>query len=288
MEKTARSMPRSPEVQSSLGQVYLELKQNRTKRWPPSTRPLSLAPTPPSGTTLRTNSPITICNLIAPSNTPSRLSTTSPLNFVTLTFERLRIDDYRRVNAISSYWDTLGWVYFRRGETNQARKFIESAWLLGPNGEVAYHLGEILEKEGKKDEAVQMYATAASVKRSYGPARDKLVEVLGDQKKADAAIKKLTGKYDVATSLDLGSLSKENGQADFAFVFAPGPKVEGVKFLGGDDKLKTLNDKLASMKYPVEFPDTTPTKLVRRGTITCKSDDCTLTLQAADEVISAE
>jgi hypothetical protein len=126
------------------------------------------------------------------------------------------------------------------------------------------------------------------VKRSYLPAREKLVSILGDQKKADAAIKKLSGKYDVAVPLDLGSLSKENGQADFAFVFAPGPKVEGVKFLGGDDKLKTLNDKLALVKYPVEFPDTTPTKLVRRGTVTCKSDACILRLQAADEVISAE
>ena len=61
-----------------------------------------------------------------------------------------------------------------------------------------------------------------------------------------------------------------------------------VKFLSGDDKLKSLNDKLASLKYPVEFPDTTPTKIVRRGTVTCKSQACTLTLQASDEVISAE
>jgi hypothetical protein len=133
-----------------------------------------------------------------------------------------------------------------------------------------------------------MYATAASVKRSYAPAREKLVGLVGNDRKADEAIKKVSGKYDVATKLDLGSLSKDDGQADFAFVFAPGPKVEGVKFLGGDDKLKTLNDKLASAKYPVEFPDTTPTKIVRRGTVTCKNADCTLTLQASDEVISAE
>jgi hypothetical protein len=94
-------------------------------------------------------------------------------------------------------------------------------------------------------------------------------------------------KYDTAPKVDLGALSKDDGDADFAFVFAPG-KVEGVKFLGGSDKLKGLNDKLATLKYPVEFPDATPTKLVRRGTVSCKSDECTLTLQASDEVISAE
>jgi tetratricopeptide (TPR) repeat protein/transglutaminase-like putative cysteine protease len=287
MEKTASLMPRAPEIQAALGQIYLELKQNE-KAMAAFEKAVEFG----ANATVWNNVAYELANHNLQLDRAQQYAESAVNDIANqlrnVDVQRLRIDDYRRVNAISSYWDTLGWVYFRRGETNQARKFVESAWLLGPNGEVAYHLGEILEKEGKKDEAIQMYATAASVKRSYLPAREKLVSVLGDQQKADAAIKKLTGKYDVATPLDLGSLSQENGQADFAFVFAPGPRVEGVKFLGGDDKLKTLNDKLASMKYPVEFPDTTPTKIVRRGTITCKSDACTLTLQAADEVISAE
>jgi tetratricopeptide (TPR) repeat protein len=287
MEKTASLMPRSPEIQAALGQIYLEVKQN-DKAMAAFEKAVEFG----ANATVWNNVAYELANHDLQLDRAQQYAESAVNDIANqlrnVDVQRLRIDDYRRVNAISSYWDTLGWVYFRRGETNQARKFVESAWLLGPNGEVAYHLGEILEKEGKKDEAIQMYATAASVKRAYVPAREKLVAILGDQKKADAAIKKLSGKYDIATPLDLGSLSKENGQADFAFVFAPGPKVEGVKFIGGDDKLKTLNDKLALVKYPVEFPDTTPTKLVRRGTVTCKSDACTLTLQAADEVISAE
>jgi tetratricopeptide (TPR) repeat protein len=287
MEKTASLMPRAPEIQAALGQIYLEVKQN-DKAMAAFEKAVEFG----ANATVWNNVAYELANHDLQLDRAQQYAESAVNDIANqlrnVDVQRLRIDDYRRVNAISSYWDTLGWVYFRRGETGQARKFVESAWLLGPNGEVAYHLGEILEKEGKKDEAIQMYATAASVKRSYLPAREKLVSILGDQKKADAAIKKLSGKYDVAVPLDLGSLSKENGQADFAFVFAPGPKVEGVKFLGGDDKLKTLNDKLALVKYPVEFPDTTPTKLVRRGTVTCKSDACILRLQAADEVISAE
>ena len=201
--------------------------------------------------------------------------------------DRLRIDDYRNVNALSSYWDTLGWVYFRRGDMEQAKRFIQSAWLLGPNGEVAYHLGEILEKQGQRDKAIEMYAAAAGVKRAYQPAREKLQTMVGDKKKTEAEITEMAKKYNTSPKLPLGSLSKVDGEADFAFVFAPG-KVEGVRFLGGSDSLKALNDKLATLKYPVEFPNDTPTKLVRRGTVTCKSAECTLILQAADEVISAE
>jgi tetratricopeptide (TPR) repeat protein len=287
MEKTAKLMPRSPEIQASLGQIYLEVKDNE-KAMAAFEKAVEFG----ANATVWNNVAYELANHNLELDRAQQYAESAVNDIANqlrnVDVQRLRIDDYRRVNAISSYWDTLGWVYFRRGEVNQAKKFVESAWLLGPNGEVAYHLGEILEKEGKKDDAIQMYATAASVKRSYAPAREKLIGLVGNDKKADEMIKKFSGKYDVAPKLDLGSLTKDDGQAEFAFVFAPGPKVEGVKFLGGDDKLKTLNDKLASAKYPVEFPDTTPTKLVRRGTVTCKNDDCTLTLQASDEVISAE
>ncbi len=287
MEKVAKLMPRSPEVQATLGQIYLEVKDNE-KAMAAFEKAVEFG----ANATVWNNVAYELANHNLQLDRAQQYAESAVNDIANqlrnIDVQRLRIDDFRRVNAISSYWDTLGWVYFRRGEVNQAKKFIESAWLLGPNGEVAYHLGEILEKEGKKDDAIQMYATAASVKRAYPPARDKLVTVVGNPKKADEMIKKVTGKYDSPEKLDLGSLSKDDGQADYAFVFAPGPKVEGVKFLGGDDKLKGLNDKLATVKYPVEFPDTTPTKLVRRGTVTCKNDACTLTLQASDEVISAE
>lgn len=286
MEKTAKLMPRSAEIQASLGQIYLEVKDN-DKAMAAYEKAVEFG----ANATVWNNVAYELANHNLQLDRAQQYAESAVNDIANqlrnVDVDRLRIDDYRRVNAISSYWDTLGWVYFRRGEVDQAKKFIESAWLLGPNGEVAYHLGEILEKQGKKDEAIQMYATAASVKRSYMPARDKLITVLGNPKKADEAIKQASNR-DVTEKLDLGALSANDGQADYAFVFAPGPKVEGVKFLGGNDKLKGLNAKLATLKYPVEFPDSTPTKLVRRGTVSCKGDTCTLTFQPSDEVISAE
>lgn len=287
LQKCAQLMPRSAEVESSLGQVYLELKQP-DKAMEAFNKAVELG----GNATIWNNVAYELANHNLQLDRAQQYAESAVTQIATelrnVDVDRLRIDDFRRVTAISSYWDTLGWVHFQRGDIQRAQKFIESAWLLGPNGEVAYHLGEIYEKEGHRDQAIQMYAAAAGVKRSYEPARTKLEGMLKDKKKADDEMKKAAAKYDTDPKLELRDPSKIDGSADFAFVFAPGPKVEGVKFLSGDDKLKALNNQLATLKYPVEFPDMTPTKLVRRGTVTCKSDACTITLQASDAVVSAE
>jgi tetratricopeptide (TPR) repeat protein len=286
MEKAAQLMPRNAELQAALGQIYLELKDN-DKAMAAFEKAVEFGAT----ATVWNNVAYELANHNLQLDRAQQYAESAVTEISTqlrnVDVERLRIDDYRNVNALSSYWDTLGWVYFRRGDIEQAKRFIHSAWLLGPNGEVAYHLGEILEKQGQRDKAIEMYAAAAGVKRAYEPAREKLQTIVGDKKKTDAEINEMAKKYNSAPKLPLGSLTKEDGEADFAFVFAPG-RVDGVKFLGGSDKLKSLDNKLATLKYPVEFPNDTPTKLVRRGTVTCKGAECTLTLQSADEVISAE
>lgn len=286
MERTAQLMPRSAEIQASLGQIYLEVKQS-DKAMAAFEKAVEFG----ANATVWNNVAYELAQHNLQLDRAQQYAESAVSEIATqlrnIDVQRLRIEDFRRVSALSSYWDTLGWVYFRRGEVDTAKKFIESAWLLGPNGEVAYHLGEILERQGEKDKAIQMYATAAGVRRSYAPAREKLEGIVGDKKKVEAQIKEMAAKYGSSPKLPLGSLTKDDGEAEFAFVFAPG-KVEGVKFLGGSEKMKGLNEKLATLKYPVEFPDSTPTKLARRGTLTCKSDACTLTLQASDEVISAE
>ena len=286
LQKSAQLMPRSADVQSSIGQVYLELNQP-DKAMAAFDKAVDLG----ANANIWNNVAYELANHNMQLDRAQQYAESAVTDTATqlrnIDVDHLRMDDFRHVTAIGSYWDTLGWVHFQRGDISQAQKFIQSAWLLGPNGEVAYHLGEIYEKEGHRDEAIQMYAAAAGVKRSYEPAKAKLEQLLNNKKKADEEMKAAGAKYDAAPKLDLGA-SKVDGSADFAIVFAPGPKIEGIKFLGGDDKLKGLNDKLATLKYPVEFPDTTPTKLVRRGTVTCKSDECSLTLQASDEVTSAE
>ena len=71
-------------------------------------------------------------------------------------------------------------------------------------------------------------------------------------------------------------------------MFSPGPKVDAVKILSGDDKLRDAVKKLSTETYGVQFPDDTPTKLVRRGTVSCKTTGCVLELMSPELVTSAE
>ena len=61
---------------------------------------------------------------------------------------------------LSLVWDTLGWVYFQSGDTNRSESFVRAAWLLGQEGLVGEHLGEIYEKQGRSKDAAHVYELA--------------------------------------------------------------------------------------------------------------------------------
>ena len=95
-------------------------------------------------------------------------------------------------------------------------------------------------------------------------------------------------------TLKLGSLVKnikENTEAEFYVVLVPGPagsaEVAEVKFIRGNEKLRTQADVLKTSKYKFAFPDETKTKLIRRGTLLCEtSGNCSFLMLRPEYVIS--
>ncbi|HKU24852.1 MAG TPA: hypothetical protein VJQ54_05225, partial [Candidatus Sulfotelmatobacter sp.] len=63
-------------------------------------------------------------------------------------------------------------------------------------------------------------------------------------------------------------------------------KPEQVKFVRGDEVLRSYVSQLQAASFPVEFPDDTPIKLVRRGVLTCDEDrhQCQMTLMLPEDV----
>lgn len=49
--------------------------------------------------------------------------------------------------------DSLGWLYFRQGKIEQAREYLEKAWMSLKDPEVAAHLGEVLWLQGDTERA---------------------------------------------------------------------------------------------------------------------------------------
>ena len=70
--------------------------------------------------------------------------------------------------------DSMGWVLYRLGNLDKALEWLEKAWKLRPEVEVAAHLGEVLWKAGRTAEARKMWQEA----QRLDPASETLKETL--------------------------------------------------------------------------------------------------------------
>jgi tetratricopeptide (TPR) repeat protein len=61
----------------------------------------------------------------------------------------------------SSYLDTIGWVYYKLGEYNHAKKYLEKAIELNQNSAVMFdHLGDVEFKLGNSEKAIELWEKA--------------------------------------------------------------------------------------------------------------------------------
>jgi hypothetical protein len=90
-------------------------------------------------------------------------------------------------------------------------------------------------------------------------------------------------------TLPAGKLLQEDAQADFFVLLSPGEKeahADAVQFVSGSEKLRPFAEPLRALDYGAVFPDASPLKIVRRGTLTCsaRTGDCSFTLVPPEEV----
>lgn len=208
----------------------------------------------------------------------------------------LTIEDLGNVSSLAAYWDTLGWVYFQKGDLDAAEKYIRAAWNIQHDGDQGYHMGMIAEKRGKKDEAIRLYAQSAASLRVMPEARENLSRLAP----ADSVQKILdVAKTELRDSnvVNLGQLMpalKAPAEAEFYVVFAPDStrtaQVVDVKFIKGVESLKPLAAQLKTIKSQLVFPDNSPTKIVRRGALLClpKPGGCSFTMVGPDLITSID
>ena len=55
------------------------------------------------------------------------------------------------------YLDSLGWVYYRMGNMEEAERYLQQAYKIQPDPEFAAHLGEVLWKNGKQKDAKKVW-----------------------------------------------------------------------------------------------------------------------------------
>lgn len=70
--------------------------------------------------------------------------------------------------------DSLGWVEFRLGNLEQARRLLETAYKIRPDAEIAAHLGEVLWSMGEKDRAMAIWKESARLNADNETLRETL------------------------------------------------------------------------------------------------------------------
>ena len=188
------------------------------------------------------------------------------------------------VRSIAMYWDTLGWVHFARGDLEKAMPYVEMAWKLGQHAEVGDHLAQIYEKLGRRDEAITTYGLALAAPRPANSIRARLTALLGDAKKVDAVVDSNRKQLSDMRSYTVEGKSKANVTAEFLVLFSNPNKVEGVRFISGDESLRPLADAIRTTSFGKMFPDAGPAKLLRRALLGCAPNSgCALTLIVPDD-----
>jgi tetratricopeptide (TPR) repeat protein len=291
LEKAASLTPDNPELQVSLGDAYLNLGQD-DKALTTFDHAVELSATPLVWNNIAYQLSLKKSHLDrAQQYAESAVSaTTAALRNVSL--DRLTPQELPLVPSLIAYWDTLGWVYFSEGNLDKAEKYVAAAWGLGHHGEVGDHLGQIYEKRGDKNLALQTYALSLSALRPDPETRGRLATLTGGDTKVDATVAKYKENLQQLRTIDLGKVGKETGSADFFILLSRGSgktgsaTVEGVKFASGDEKLKVFTDALRTAEYRVTFPDDTPVKILRRGILNCSTitGRCTFVLMLPDDV----
>ena len=271
LEKAASLTPESPELQVSLGDAYLNLGQD-DKALAAFDHAVELSATPLVWNNIAYQLSLKKSHLDKAQQYAESAVSSTAAALRNLSLDRLTQQDLQTVSSLVAYWDTLGWVHFSEGDLDKAEKYVAAAWGLGHHGEVGDHLGQIYEKRGDKDRALRTYALSMNGLRPAPETRDRLASLAGGEAKVAAAVARYKEELQHLSSVDLGKAT-QNGNADFFILLSGGggsvAKVDAVKYVSGDEKLKSYTEALRAADYHLTFPDETPVKILRRGTLSC-------------------
>jgi len=292
LEKAVSLSPEDPSLQVSLGDAYLNLGEDE-KAVAAFDRAVEISATPLVWNNIAYQLSLKNAHLDkAQQYAESAVAATSAA-LRNLTVDQVSQRDLGLVPSLIAYWDTLGWVLYAQGNLHKADEYISAAWTLGQHGEVGDHLGQVYEKLGEKDKARQTYALALNGLRPVPETRERLAALVGGETRVPAELEKTRTELQQMRTISVPRAGNLSGNAEFLIMLTGGTSgiaVDGVKFVSGDDKLRTMVEPLRHAKIPMAFPDSTPTKIFRRGVMDCSGTarDCTFVMLVPDDVRSVD
>jgi len=292
LEKAASLTPGDPALQVSLGDAYLNLGQD-DKALAAFDRAIEISATPLVWNNIAYQLSLKNTHLDKAQQYAESAVAATAAALRNLSLDQLNQRDLALVPSLIAYWDTLGWVYYAEGKLDKAEKYVAAAWELGQHGEVGDHLGQIYEKRGEKGKAIRTYALALNGLRPIPETRGRLGSLLGGEDKIAATVAKYHDELQGMRTSKFKQQPSLTGSAEYFVLLGAaksGLSVEGTKFVSGEEKLHTLDDSLRRLRFDLNFPDDTPTKILRRGVLSCPpvGGDCVFVLMLPDDVRSVD
>jgi tetratricopeptide (TPR) repeat protein/transglutaminase-like putative cysteine protease len=297
LEKATILSPENAALQVNLGRAYLETGEQE-KALATFERSAELSPTPMVWNNIAFNLADHKIDLDKAQQYAESAIAATAVKLRNIELAHVTAGQIGDVNSLAAYWDTLGWVDFQKGDLAAASRYVNAAWVLAGNGELADHLGQIYEKQGQKDLAIHTYSMALAAPHASADARARLTLMLGGNAEIDRMVRQAAPEVAALRSFSLPGPHSGDASAEFLIVLAPNgsdgasTKVEGVKFISGSESLRPLAEKpegkLATLDYRSVFPDASAVEIVRRGTVSCsgKSGNCALILFRPEDVRS--
>jgi hypothetical protein len=178
-------------------------------------------------------------------------------------------------------WDTLGYILLAKGDAAKAVPYLESAWKTYQNRTVADHLIEAYEKVGMQAKAATIKSLLPAMPDQPPQLRPGLhpSRMLYDRTAQDAQQR----LQDLRT-IRMPNPAKASVGLEFFVSILPNNKVDEVKLLRDDSDTQPWQQKLKTLQYPAQFPDTTETKIIRRGVLSCSTlgKECMVVLTPPD------
>ena len=192
---------------------------------------------------------------------------------------------FRLEVTLARSWDVLGFVYTRRGDLDDAERFLNAAWVLAQEPSSGEHLAQLYETRGQTQEAMRTYAQAIAVGAEpfTRKMRNRLTLLAGGEDKIEPLLQGAGSEMVSKRTVRVGKLHVGKSSAEFYVQIVPAPGMPKARFVDGDAALSTAEHVLQSTPLPFAFPDATLTKLFRRGMLRCtESGDCAIDLLNAN------
>lgn len=191
-------------------------------------------------------------------------------------------------DALLFAWDTLGWVRFRQGRLAEAERYLAAAEAgqaaAGLEGwaEAAEHLAQVLERAGRRDDAIRAYARAMSVESPPDRVRARLAALAGEERistlVADARARR-RGIIRIASHESVRTVQILSVLGSSGSVLAVRPS--------SSDPLPVAATVLRGTAHGVPFPDRAADKLVVAASFRCSEGSCDAELGAPASVREA-